>query len=359
MPLTVLSVGYSLAPVGPDAVGGAEQILSALDRALVAAGHRSIVVAPEGSQVAGTLVASAPVPAQITDRARASMRERHRRAIARALARWPVDIIHMHGVDFADYLPDADAPTLITLHLPESFYPSGAVSAQRPLIWFNCVSASQQRTFPALPNMLQPIPNGVPVELFEARHARRDFVLTMGRICPEKGFHLAIDAAEFAGMPLLIAGQVFPYEAHQRYFVEQIRPRLGPRARFLGSIGFARKRRLLSAARCLLVPSLVAETSSLVAIEALACGTPVVAFPAGALAEIVEPGITGFLVEDARDMAEAIHAAARLDRARCREAARRRFSLDRMVEAYLAAYRRLSTSGLHCSNAEYACESIA
>ena len=349
MPLTVLSICYSLAAVGPDAVGGAEQILSALDHALTAAGHRSIVVAPEGSQVAGTLLPTAPVPSAITEAARTSVHQRQRRVIGDALARWRVDAIHAHGLDFADYLPLAGVPTLVTLHLPASFYPSGAISAARPMTWFNCVSAAQQRTFPDLPNMIEPIPNGVPVDRFAGRHARRNFVMAMGRICPEKGFHLAIDAAELAGIPLLIAGQVFPYEAHRRYFAEQIQPLLGRRVRFLGGIGFVRKRRLLSAARCLLVPSLVAETSSLVAIEALACGTPVVAFPAGALAEIVEPGVTGFLVNDLQEMAEAIHRTDALDRERCRDAARRRFSLDRMIEAYFGAYRRFAEPALHAA----------
>jgi glycosyltransferase involved in cell wall biosynthesis len=344
MPLTVLSIGYSLAPVGPEVAGGAEQVLSALDHGLVAAGHRSIVVAPEGSQTAGTLFVTAPLPAPITDEARRSMQQRQREAIAEALARWPVDVIHAHGIDFAEHLPGPGIPALVTLHLPAEFYPPGAVSAARPQTWFNCVSATQQCTFSALPTMLPPIPGGVPVERLQARHAKRNFVLALGRVCPEKGFHLALDAAEMAGAPLLIAGQVFPYPYHQRYFDEQIQPRLGRGARFLGPVGFARKRRLLSAARCLLVPSLIAETGSLVAMEALACGTPVVAFPAGALVEIVEPGVTGFLVNDARGMAEAIVAAGKIDPAQCRAAARRRFSLDRMVERYFAVYERLSAT---------------
>src|SRR5437763_310074 len=286
--LTILSVGYALAPVGPDAVGGAEQILSALDQALVAAGHRSLVVAPEGSHTAGRLIATARLPAEITDAARRLVEDRQRRTIEHALARWPIDLIHAHGLDFAEHLPATDVPTLVTLHLPADFYRPGAVSAMRPATWFNCVSAAQRRTFRSLPNMLEPIDNGVPVERLQARHARRDFALAIGRICPEKGFHLALDAAALAGTPLLIAGQVFPYDAHRRYFDQEIRGRLGRRARYLGAIGFVRKRRLLSAARCLLAPSLVAETSSLVAMEALACGCPVVAFPAGALADIVE-----------------------------------------------------------------------
>ena len=344
MPLTVLSIGYSLAPVGPDVAGGAEQVLSALDCALVAAGHCSIVVAPEGSQVAGTLVATAPVPAPISNDARQSMQERQRKAIADALARWPVDVIHMHGLDFAEHLPETGIPALVTLHLPAEFYPPGAVSLSRPRTWLNCVSETQQRTFPELPTMLPPIPGGVPIERLRARHAKRNVALALGRICPEKGFHLALDAAAIADVPLLIGGQVFPYPDHQRYFDEQIRPRLGPDARFLGPVGFARKRRLLTAARCLLVPSLVAETGSLVAMEALACGTPVIAFRAGALAEIVEPGVTGFLVDDAREMAEAILAADKIDPEACRAAARRRFSLDRMVERYFAVYERLAAS---------------
>jgi len=344
MPLTVLSIGYSLAPVGPDVAGGAEQGLSALDHGLVAAGHRSIVVAPGGSQTAGTLVATAPLPAAITDEARRSMQQRQREAIAEALARWPVDVIHAHGIDFAEHLPGPGIPTLVTLHLPAEFYPPGAVSAARPQTWFNCVSATQQQTFLSFPTMLPPIPGGVPVERLQARHAKRNFVLALGRVCPEKGFHLALDAAEMAGAPLLIAGQVFPYPFHQRYFEAEIRPRLGQGARFLGPVGFARKRRLLSAARCLLVPSLVAETGSLVTMEALACGTPVVAFPAGALAEIVEPGVTGFLVNDARGMAEAIGAAGKIDPEQCRAAARRRFSRDRMVERYFAVYERLAAT---------------
>jgi glycosyltransferase involved in cell wall biosynthesis len=340
--LTVLSVGYALAPVGPDAVGGAEQVLSALDRALVAAGHCSLVVAPEGSVVAGCLIATAPLPARLTDDERQALERRQRAAIERVLAERRIDLIHAHGLDFAAHLPETDIPTLITLHLPAGFYPPGSLAA-RANTWFHCVSADQQRRFPPLPDMLDPIPNGVPVDRLRARHARRGFALALGRICPEKGLHLALDAARLAATPLLLAGRVFPYDTHQRYFAQEIRPRLGRQARFLGPVGFARKRRLLTAARCLLVPSLAAETSSLVAMEALACGCPVVAFPAGALRELVEPGVTGFLVSTIDDMAAAIPLCDRLDRERCREIAAQRFSLDAMIARYFRLYRRLGS----------------
>jgi len=342
VPLTVLSIGYPLAPIGPDAVGGAEQILSALDRALVDAGHRSIVVGASGSEVAGTLLATGPVPTRITDDERRRAGERHRRAIARSLAEFPVDLVHSHAVDFAEHLPAADVPTLVTLHLPRDFYPPGAVPGDRPRTWFNCVSASQRRSFRPFAAMLSEIENGVPADRLQARHARRKFALCLGRLCPEKGFEHALDAARLAAIPLLIGGRVFPYETHRNYFETAIRPRLGPDARFLGPVGWARKRRLLNAARCVLVPSLAAETSSLVAMEAITCGTPVIAFPSGALADIVEPGVTGYLVRDAAGMAAAIRAVGDLDRERCRRIARRRFSLERMVSGYFALYRRLA-----------------
>jgi glycosyltransferase involved in cell wall biosynthesis len=259
------------------------------------------------------------------------------------LRHWPVDVVHCHGLDFPEYLPPSGVPTLVTLHLPADHYPPHAFEP-RPGRYFNCVSASQRQSFPSHAAMLPEIPNGVAVSRLQARHARRGFALALGRICPEKGFHLALEAAALAHTPLLIAGQVFPYEDHKNYFERQIRPRLGLRARFLGNLCFARKRRYLTAARCLLMPSLIAETSSLVAMEAIACGTPVIAFPVGALPEIIEPGVTGFLVGDTREMADAIHAAASIDREYCRTIALRRFSLERMVESYFACYHQLAAA---------------
>ena len=135
---------------------------------------------------------------------------------------------------------------------------------------------------------------------------------------------------------------MYPYEAHRRYFEEEVRPRLDGWRRFVGPVGFARKRRLLTAARCLLIPSLAAETSSLVAREAAACGTAVVAFPKGALRDAVEHSRTGFLADGVEAMAAAIPACATIDPAVCRAVARDRFSDARMTTAYLALYARLA-----------------
>jgi glycosyltransferase involved in cell wall biosynthesis len=342
--LTVLSVAYPLAPVGPDAVGGAEQVLCALDRALVAAGCRSLVVAQEGSDTAGILI---PVPrhyARLSDAAHEAAWTAHAQAIRQALRRCPVDLVHMHGIDFWRYLPPAGPPALVTLHLPPCWYPAEALLPRRPDIWFHCVSQAQHEACPPGVNLLPPIENGVPVRALQVRHAKRGFALMLGRVCPEKGLHLAIEAAKRADASLLIAGQLFPYEEHERYFAEEVQPRLDAGRRFLGPVGFARKRRLLTAARCLLVPSLVDETSSLVAREAAACGTPVVAFRRGALSETVEHGRTGFLVDDVAKMAEAIRRAPEIDPEVCRTVARERFSLGRMVDRYFEVYCRLTSA---------------
>jgi glycosyltransferase involved in cell wall biosynthesis len=346
--LTVLSVAFPFSPVGRDAVGGSEQVLSHLDEALARAGHHNIVVACEGSTTCGTLVPVPRVEGIIDEAAKRRAQRRHGQAIREALDRWPVDLIHMHAFDFHAYMPPAGVPLLATLHLPPDWYPKGTLNPSRPDTWLHCVSAASHAACPPSPALLDPIENGVPVEeLAAARHAKRNFALFLGRICWEKGPTIAIEAAKLAGIPLLIAGEVAHYKAHQDFFTQQMSPTLDEKRRFIGPIGFERKRRLLTAARCLLVPSLAPETSSLVAREALACGTPVIAFPRGALGQTIEHGRTGYLVgsESIHEMAEAIAGIDQIDPEICRAEARRRFSLETMVSRYLATYERLAASG--------------
>ena len=339
MSLTVLSIAYPLAAVGPDAVGGSEQVLAALDRALVAAGHRSIVIACEGSVVAGELVSFPPPPGHdITPGFHDARRADIRALTAAVLAQERVDVIHMHGLYFHTVMPPPGPPMLVTLHLPPDWYPPGSLALTRPDSWVHCVSVSQASHADS-PVMLPPIPNGVPVVALGAVHPRRgEYAVALARVCPEKGLHHALDAARDARMSLVIGGQVFPYASHEVYFANEIQPRLDRRRRFVGPVGFRQKRRLLAAARCLLIPSLVAETSSLMAMEAAACGTPVIAFRIGALPEVVEHGRTGFIVDDAAGMAKALGRVGEIDNEVCRETARRRFSLDRTVGAYFDRY---------------------
>jgi glycosyltransferase involved in cell wall biosynthesis len=342
VPLTILNVAYPFAPVGPNAVGGAEQVLTALDEAITSAGHRSIVVACDRSQTRGELVASGPCHETLSVDLCGFARREHRRCLEQVLQRSAVDVIHMHGVDFPEYLPKTDLPVLVTLHLPLSFYSEQTLRALPRNVHLHCVSESQSRTCPSGVRLISTIANGINVDALAAKHHKGNFAVALGRICPEKGFHIAVEAAKAAGIPLFLGGEVFGYAAHGDYWRRDLLPELDRKRRWIGPVDFARKRRLLTAARCLLVPSVVAETGSLVALEALACGTPVIAFPNGVLTDIVEHGKTGFIVRNAEEMSEAILRAHQINPAECRKAARERFSLTNTTRAYLDLYERLT-----------------
>jgi glycosyltransferase involved in cell wall biosynthesis len=340
MRLTVLSVAYPLTEVGEDAVGGSEQILTILDRALTRAGHRSIVIAAEGSRIAGRLIPAPRANGNLDDSVRKSGRETHRRLIAETLSRYSVDVVHMHSLDFHQYLPHPGTPTVATLHLPPDWYPESIFRLKRENFYLNCVSNSQFRACPPSP-FLSTIPNGIDVERLHRPVPKKNYALALGRVCPEKGYHLALKAAQSAGVDLLLAGEIFPYTHHREYFRKKIGPRLDTSRRFIGPVGFDKKVRLLNEARCLLITSLVAETSSLVAMEALAAGTPVIAFAAGALREIVDHGRTGYLVKNANEMADALAAVDNIDPDECRDAARKRFSSGVMTDRYMQLYRNM------------------
>lgn len=341
MTLTVLNVAYPLAPVGLDAVGGAEQVLAQVERAAVEAGHRSVVIACEDSEAVGHLITIHRPQGVIEEETRAAAHCEVKSAIARALTNHDVDVMHFHGIDFAEYLPETGPPSLVTLHLPPHWYPDSIWQNIPPKTHLHCVSESQEEQCPNEAPLWPVIGNGVDLASFRPRWRKFGFALMLGRICPEKGIHLALDAATQAGIPLWIGGEVFEYETHRRYFEQEVRPRIeGTCNRFLGPLRLKRKRQLLRAARCVLIPSLAPETSSLVAMEALACATPVIAFPSGALSQMVEHGHTGFLVNDTSEMAAAMRRVKEIDLHACRAAAETRFSSVRMTAAYLGAYRR-------------------
>lgn len=341
MGLTVLSVAYPFAPVSADPAGGAEQVLAALDRALVDQGHRSIVIASADSDTAGEL---RPVPlpeGTIDDAARLRAHAAVRDQIGRAIANDAPDVVHLHGIDCGAYLPPPGPPVLATLHLPIDWYGDEVLRPRRPRTFLQPVSADQAARAPADVPLIPPVPNGVDCDRYRPA-AKGDYALVLGRIAPEKGFHDALDAARLADVPLIAAGKLFPYPAYERYFAAQLLPRLDERRRFVGPVEGEAKRRLLAEARCLLVPSNAAETSSLVAMEALASGTPVIAYRSGALPGIVEHGVTGYVVDDIAGMAAAIGRVDAIDPAACRAAAEARFPLTRTSAAYLDLYARLA-----------------
>jgi glycosyltransferase involved in cell wall biosynthesis len=340
--MNILNVAYPFAPVGPCAVGGAEQILTAVDKALVASGACSFVIACEGSDPAGELF---PVPqpqCRYLDAAgKQWCHSQVQRTITQVLASHRVDLVHLHGLNFYEYRLPAEIPVVVTLHLPLAWYPPHAFEAPRSGWNFVCVSESQRRSYPL--ELLSPrlIENGVPIPSSDFV-PKQPFALTLARICPEKNVHEALQAGTLADTPVYIGGQVFPYLEHERYFAEKIEPLLKSSSPaehiFLGALPPQRKQELLAKARCLLHPTLAPETSSLVAMEAMAAGTPVIAYRSGALPEIVQDGVTGFLVNDVREMAEAIRRVHTLSPAACRAYAESRFSVQHMTRRYLALY---------------------
>jgi glycosyltransferase involved in cell wall biosynthesis len=340
--LTVLSIAYPLACTGPLAVGGAEQVLTMLDAALVAAGHRSIVIARKGSTAAGELVPVPAVAGPLDDAAIRAAQTSHRAAISHVLASTRVDLVHMHGVDFDAYLPRNDIPVLVTMHCPAGWYGPDTYNIERPKTYFNAVSASQYAALRGYRHVVGHIDNGVAVPSLNGPHAKRQFALMLCRVAPDKGIHLGLAAAHRAGVPLLVAGELFPYPDHQRYVAKAIAPLVDRYRRLIGPVHSARKRRMLTGARCLVICSQVHETSSLAAREALAVGTPVIALRRGALVDVVEHGRTGFLVDTEAEMAAALLRADEIDPDACRSAARERFDADGMIRGYLALYETLA-----------------
>ncbi|MGE5681581.1 MAG: glycosyltransferase family 4 protein [Bacillota bacterium] len=379
---TILSVAYPFAPVRQDTAGGAEHVLAMLDSALVKHGHTSIVIASKDSTPEGILIETPGPDGKIDGRVESYVHKKHRAAISEAIKKWDIDLIHMHGIDFENYLPPEGIPVLVTLHLPPEWYSESINKITRPKTFFNCVSKSQKESCPKLKGMMPFIENGVDISDYEEvsldnnnlekkipeenspkgnspkknnpeknnpeeykegtgaeGYLKSNYALCLGRVCVEKGYHCALDAAKKAGISLVIAGELFPYEYHQEFYRIEIAPRLDGRDyKFIGPVGTERKRKLLKEARCVLIPSLVPETSSLVAMEAMASGTPVIAYPQGALKEIVEDGKTGFLVNSIDEMADAIKKISEIDPIVCRQTARERYSSEKMIERYFALY---------------------
>jgi glycosyltransferase involved in cell wall biosynthesis len=281
-----------------------------------------------------------PERALISQSDRRWHRWRFQAAIDRALSRHRVDLIHMHGVDFDQHVLPPEIPLLVTLHAPIGWYRPEAWVTFGDRAQFQCVSLAQRNTCPELSDV-PVIENGVPLPEVRLEREREDFALALGRISPEKNVHEALEAGTRAGIRVLVGGRVFPNGEDGEYFSERVQPLLnydGMTHRYLGPMEAERRQRLLARAKCLLLSTRAQETTSLTAMEALSVGTPVIAYRSGALTEIVDDGVTGFLVDSVEEMADAIK---RIDQIRpedCRAAAEQRFSRDRMVRNYFDLY---------------------
>jgi glycosyltransferase involved in cell wall biosynthesis len=357
--LRILYVAYPMLPVSAESCGGAEQMLWALEAEMARRGHQTAVAACEGSRIAGELFATGAAPRE-PDRFEQREAEHAARILA-YLARTQqsperFDLIHDESGWFWPHAAEAGAPVLATLHLPRGFYPARAFDGLPPNLFFNCVSSTQLRTCYDLPRMLGVVRNGIRLEMFPPPQIGREtYLLWIGRICEEKGAHVAIEVACRAGLPLVIAGDVYPFSYHRAYFEREIRPHVGQGSvRYAGPLKFEEKLELLRRARALLLPSLVDETSSLVAMEAMACGTPVLAFRRGAIPEVVNDGVTGFLVDSAEEMARAVEWVGEINPLACRMRVEEQFSASRMAAEYERLYHTIAELQ-NCGIAELSC----
>jgi glycosyltransferase involved in cell wall biosynthesis len=195
-------------------------------------------------------------------------------------------------------------------------------------------------------NWVGTVHNAIDVDQYPFADEKDDVVLWMGRFTPDKGPELAVDAARAAGVPIVLAGKCSE-PAEQEFFDAEIAPRLGDDVRYVGEVGGSDKRELCARARALLFPIQWEEPFGIVMLEALACGTPVVATRRGSVPEVVEDGVNGVLVDaDAGvdEIARAVHDAVAVDSARCRASVRLRFTPQLMADGYEAVYRSVTAS---------------
>lgn len=345
-PKRILYVAYPLASVTDESCGGAEQMLYVLEHEMARRGHWTAVAACKYSRAAGELVETGAPAVQFEQLAQRD--EEHNRHVVRFVRRMaetgtPVDLVHDEGGRFWTHADAIDVPVLATLNLPRSFYPDDAFQRVPHNVSFNCVSQTQAPSFADIPKMLGVVPNGMPLERFPYTSRKEEYLVWLGRICEEKGLHVALDVAERAGMPLVVLGPSYLYARDKEYFDERVAPRLTSSVKFIGSPTFEQKIAVLRHAKALLMPSLLAETSSLVSMEAMACGTPVVAFGNGALPEVIRDGVTGYIVNTVEQMVEAIPRLCRLRPAAGRVHVERNHSATTMASEYEELYAALST----------------
>lgn len=244
------------------------------------------------------------------------------------------DLIHSH-YDFMAlcYTRLVRTPVLTTIH---GFSSPRIMPVYEKYRRGYFVSISDSDRAPGL-NYLATVYNGIDLSLYPLRQSAGDHLVFLGRIHPEKGVHLAIEASRLSGLPLLIAGIV----QDRAYFREQVEPHLGPAIRYIGPVDVAGKNELFARARALLHLNTIPERFGLVLAEANAAGVPVVAMDLGSCREVIEHGRTGFLVNNVLEAASALERLPEIDPRECRRRVEHRFSIGTMVESYERVYRTI------------------
>ncbi len=350
--MRIAQVAPLIESVPPKLYGGTERIVSYLTEELVRQGHEVTLFASGDSKTSAELVSCSPTAIRLSPEIKLElpyytlMVERIRQMAAQ------FDIVHFHTeyLHFPLFRHHA-LPTLTTLHgrldLPDlkPFYDEfGDV----PLA---SVSDSQRLPLPQA-RWMGTVHHGVPLSgLLPVSEPEKNYLAFLGRFSPEKRFDRAIAIAKGVNMTLKVAAKIG--HPDMDYFEDTVRPLLEhPLVEYIGEIDECRKQEFLGNARVLLFPIDWPEPFGLVMIEALACGTPVIAFPCGAVPEVIEDGLTGYIVNSVEEAIAAVERADALDRARIRQRFERRFSAECMARNYLAIYRKLVFAAGQIKNIE-------
>ncbi len=324
--------------IPPEAYGGIEEVVAGLTRALVARGHLVTLVGAGPDETPARFLRTYREPP--SDRLGDPVPEiLHAAAAARLIAGLDADVVHDHTLAGPLTALGRRIPTVATMHGPVEGETAEYYRQLGDAVSLVAISAAQRASAPDL-NWVGTVGNGLDVESYPFREDKEDWVLFVGRFVEDKGAHLAIDAARAAGRHIKLAGKV-NQPAEQEYFEQAVRPRLGPDTEYVGEVDAAGKRELYAAAACLLFPIRWPEPFGMVMIEAMACGTPVVALRSGSVPEVVVDGTTGVICESTGELTAGIAQAERLRAADCRAHVAEHFSLTAMAEGYEKVYRKL------------------
>ncbi len=328
-------------PIPPTLYGGIELVVDELARGLADAGHDLLLFTTGDS--------TCPVPRRwvlpAAEGQRIGMAVPELRHVLHAYeAVRECDVVHDHtimGPFHAEHYPDL--PVATTIHGPFNEELSDLYRAVADRVPVIAISHAQHRAAPDVP-VARVIHHGIDATRFPVGDGAGDtegpYVVFLGRMADDKGAHRAVEVARRAGMRILLAAKMRePWEL--RYFTDRVEPLLGPGAVYLGEVSHERKLELLAGAAALLFPIRWNEPFGMVMLEAMACGTPVLAFPEGAAPEVVRDGATGFLCEDEDAMVAALGRLGELDRADCRQAVEGYFSTQRMVAEHVELFESM------------------
>lgn len=325
-------------PVPPPAYGGTEEVIDNLARGLTALGHdvRLFTVGESTCPVPRQWLYRQPVE-PIGDRFREAA---HVLAAYQALA--DADIIHDHtelGPLLAGRRGISRPPVVTTVHGPVIPQNRGTLAETARYASIVAISRAHARSFGDIPAVAV-IHHGIDLDVHTPGPGDGGYLLFTGRMCADKGVHHAVRAARRAGRPLVITAKIRE-PGEQAYFDQQVRPLLGPDDDMRAEQPRAARVELMRHAAALVNPITWPEPFGLVMAEALATGTPVLAFPNGAAPEIIDDGRTGYLCRDEDEMTAAVARVSEIDRSQCRLAAERRFSLARMAADYERLYQAI------------------